>query len=374
MKGSPSTWIAFFLPLAMSCIEPYPFPEIKDDSQFLVIDGFVDASLGRASVKLTRTVPLDSRLNSVPELNATVRIEMEKGGSFLLSNKGTVYESEVPIDFNDRYRVSIQLASGKKYLSDYITIRPTPPIDNLTLMPTDFGLELRVNTRGLENNTRNYLWTFDEVWEYTSAYQSGYEVINNVPVFRTEDIYHCWQTNSSKEVLITSTEKLKDDVVDGFPLVLFPKRTVKLSVKYSVLVRQMAIDRKAYDYFDLLKKNTENLGSLFDPLPSQVIGNVYNEQDRNEIVLGYFRASTVTEKRFTITLFELPEEYRLLRDFSGCQLLTVPFDEIPQLGFERGNLIVSTLPGPPPPIYYYTSVDCADCRRQGGTTARPPFW
>jgi hypothetical protein len=39
-------------------------------------------------------------------------------------------------------------------------------------------------------------------------------------------------------------------------------------------------------------------GSLFDPPPGTVKGNLYNAGDPNELILGYFSVSGVSYKRF----------------------------------------------------------------------------
>ncbi|MEJ7664694.1 MAG: DUF4249 family protein [Hymenobacter sp.] len=49
----------------------------------------------------------------------------------------------------------------------------------------------------------------------------------------------------------------------------------KLYYLYSILVRQYALTPEEFAYWDKLRKNTENLGTLFDPLPSQLSGNVH---------------------------------------------------------------------------------------------------
>jgi hypothetical protein len=48
----------------------------------------------------------------------------------------------------------------------------------------------------------------------------------------------------------------------------------RISSRYSTLVRQFAISPNTYNYWQNLK-NTEQLGTLFDAQPSQLVGNAH---------------------------------------------------------------------------------------------------
>lgn len=368
-----------FLVLLAGCVEPYPPPGIKPDSQFVVVDAFLNATSQTINVKLTRSVPLDDKENSTAETNAVIFLEEENGSKIQLDELGGgSYAKTTPLNPVSRYRISLTLQSGKAYFSDYTKIRKVPPIDAINIATTDYGLAFQVSAHDPAGKTNYYMWQYDETWEYTSAYQSSYTVdpALHYPLYRDEDIYHCWQNASSTEILIASTARLNEDVVSRFALTVIPKGSAKLNHKYSILVKQIALDEPAFQYWQLLKKNTESLGGLFDPLPSQVQGNIYSQTDPGETVLGYFSASAVAEKRFTISLFELPQEYQLVRQFPECELLTVRLSQIPKLPFEVAYLIVSTVPEPPgaDPNFYYSTKYCSDCRLQGGTTNRPDYW
>ena len=359
-----------------ACIEPYNLPIIDNNSQYLVVDGFLDATNHKITVKLSRSVNLSVQDNFAPETSASVYLETESQSKIFLDDhtKG-VYEKEFFVDTSKKYRLRIQLASGKKYSSDFIEVMQTPPIDSLNFSPTPIGLQIRTYAHDPEGKTRYYYWEYEETYEYTSAYQSSYTVQNKVLLYRNEDIYHCWTSNTNTEIVLTSTKSLKEDVVSGFAITTLPKNSIKIKRKYSILVKQMALEQKAYEYRQLLKKNTESLGTLFDPQPSQLTGNIYSETENGETVLGYFMGSTVAQKRFTFGLYDLPRDYQLNRDFGACELFIIPARDVTTIN-EKSNLIITGLPSPSPtPLeYYYSTTNCADCRVQGGTTNRPPYW
>jgi hypothetical protein len=55
-----------------------------------------------------------------------------------------------------------------------------------------------------------------------------------------------------------------------------------------------------------LKKNTEEIGSLFDPQPSGYKGNIRCVSDPTEMVLGYISSGSITQKRFYIHPSKIP--------------------------------------------------------------------
>lgn len=372
-----SFFIRFIVLAALlgACVYDYPVPQLKEDAQLLVVDGFLNASTGNVTVKLSRTTNLQSTTSFVPENNAAVALEWEFGKISLYQINEGYYTSSAPVSIGETCRITIQLASGKKYHSDWVEAMPTSPIDSLTYSTSNLGLQLEVSSHNPEKKGSYYMWQYVETWEYTSAFASDYILQDGRAVFRPENIYNCWHVKPSSTILVFSTKSLAEDVVSKFPVTILPKGSEKLAIKYSMLVQQMTIDQKAYDYWNLLKKNTENLGSLFDPQPSQLLGNIHNSQTNDELVLGYFFASAVSEERFTISLFDLPPDFRLARNFGDCELKSIPVRELGTFTPTAYNLVTPVpAPGPVPTDFYYSTLNCTDCRLQGGTTLRPYYW
>ena len=62
-------------------------------------------------------------------------------------------------------------------------------------------------------------------------------------------------------------------------------------------------------------EQTSRTGSIFDPLPASLEGNIYNINQPNELALGYFGASAVSYKRIVIVPMYLKEH--LLQGIAG---------------------------------------------------------
>ena len=56
-----------------------------------------------------------------------------------------------------------------------------------------------------------------------------------------------------------------------------------------------------------MKKNTEQTGSLFDPQPSQLSGNIHCLTDPNELVIGYVEITQEQTQRIFISSSEVSD-------------------------------------------------------------------
>ncbi|PZR33138.1 MAG: DUF4249 domain-containing protein [Azospira oryzae] len=357
------------------CIDPYRAPAEKSNADLLVIDGFLNSTAGTASVKLSKTIPVSLSSGYRSEKNAIVSIEDENGTVFNLPQKDTgVYESSnMNIGFSQKYQLHIKTTSGKEYRSDFIELKQTPPLDNITWKPSADGITLYANTHDPNQKTHYYQWMFTETWEYNADLYSVYKMVNGEPKPRTaaEDVYVCWRSAPSTQILINSTMRLSSDVVSDFPLTFIEKGSKKISRTYSMLLQQRGLTEEAYNYWDQLKKTTENLGGLFDPLPYQLLSNVHNINDSSEPVLGYFYGGGVEEKRIFIRFYELPD-YLLFIPRSSCVQDTLYIKDLSR--YNSTSLLTSAVGQPIPIAYLITSKSCADCTTQGGSLTKPDFW
>jgi hypothetical protein len=160
-----------------------------------------------------------------------------------------------------------------------------------------------------------------------------------------------------------------------FPLTKIPSPSVKIKKKYSILVKQYAQTKEAYEYAETLKKNTENIGTLFDPLPTQLSGNIKCLTAPEEPVIGFITVSSVQEKRIFISRSQLPNNWRSTDEYAYCKVDTVLNKDIAR-SFSNGLLVpIAGYISPMGTLLGYTasSADCVDCRVRG-TNVKPAFW
>ncbi|MCE7067453.1 DUF4249 domain-containing protein [Dyadobacter sp. CY326] len=360
--------------LMEGCIEPFSPPEVNSPENYLVVDGFLNVGQDTSRIELSRTQNVNDNAKPTIETGASISVEAESGEKYDFSETRSGLYTLSPKQYSmaGKYRLRVKTQDGKEYLSEYVTVSLTPPIDSVTTKFDSFqdAMVFYVNAHDAHGKTQFYRWKFEETWEYRAAYNSYIEVIDKKYVTRTKDINQCWGSQRSGSILLGTTVKLSSDVIKDLPIFRVPVSTNKLFIKYSVLVRQYGLSRAAFEYWTTLSKTTQGTGSLFDPQPSQVTGNIKNTANNKELVFGYFSASTEETKRLTIT----PRlgKYATCMPADTFDVVCKPISNY-QCGLETTALMLSYA-GMRSEFVLGTPQSCADCRVQGGTTDRPKFW
>ena len=381
----------FLLVLGLvGCKKPYNQPATSTSKRYLIVEGIINTGNDSTVIKLSRTVKLTDRITTNPVLNATVTVEGEQGGTYLLYdifNNGH-YNSVNGLNLpaSQRYRVRIIPAEGGQYVSDFVEVKPTPSIDSIGYNIKDTTVNLYVNTHDATNKTRFYLWDYDEAWIFHAKYASIYVLDPStntmVPRTRNQMIYNCFANDKSVNVISTSTEKLSSDVVYQGPLTSIALSSEKMESKYSILVRQYALTQDAYNFYQIMKKNTEQLGSIFDAQPSEISGNIHNTTNPAEPVVGYISATNVQSKRIFIKHADLPgnvlpiypytceQDTALYNDRTGTnQVQNVLIN--PPVDYFATSPIVA--PGGGIIGFLYSTRVCVDCTLRGKVDT-PAFW
>lgn len=377
----------FYLSLivTVSCKEIYNAPINSPDAGYLVVEGFIN-STGITTIKLSRTTKLSEGNAIIFEDGATVTIESDNNETFLLSEKenGTYVSDELQLNPNGKYQLHIKTSNGKEYISDQSSYRLTPPIDSIT-WKRENGIQTYVNTHNPQNNTRYYKWEYEETWEYHSTYQSSlkyeFDSVTQLPtqvVWRYPShlpdltIYKCWKSHISSNIIIGSSEKLSADVI-YLPLYTIPPATEQLSVLYSVNLKQFALSRENYNFLQKMKKNTEQLGSIFDAQPTELKGNIHCITDPHEIAVGYIDVSQEQNKRIFISKEQVPGwNYN-----PECFLVEIENNSDSIL--TKGEGLYPTTPNKLDPFggivtFYASEQRCIDCIYGGRTNVKPSFW
>lgn len=372
--------------IVFSCRDPFESPVTSPDNGYLVVEGFINAGVGGTSISLSRI----NKLNQPAIIRvraAAVQVENESNQVFPLSEKTPgVYANELlQLDTSSSYRLRIRTPENKIYLSALAKARITPVIDSVSWKYDNDGVVISANTHDASNNTRYYRWEFEQAWEIQSSFNPTVRIMttpmgggffysavlvnpNGEP---DTSRFRCWQYNNSTSILLGSTAKLSKDVI-SMPLIFIQKGSLPLSVLYSVLVKQYAISKAEYEFLDIMKKNTELTGSVFDPQPSQLKGNIECISDPSEHVVGYVGVSSLEQRRIFIYNKQLPAW-----DFkSGCfeVLIDNHTDSISKaVGMGLTSTIIGSVSNSRIATFYMTLPVCVDCTLRG-TSKKPAFW
>ncbi|MCB2407360.1 DUF4249 domain-containing protein [Hymenobacter lucidus] len=365
------------LMLFSGCIDSYAPDVIEHPESFLVVDGFIN-SRGVTTIRLSRTVSLQNNGTIPVETKAVLYLEDEAGLRYpLVEGKAGTYQSAaLTLSTAKKVRLRIKTAAQKDYASDYATVKVTPAIDSVSWRLQDGGVQIFANTHDETAQSRYYRYEYDETWEFTSAFNTylEYNAKEKKVQRRSDDIYHCWRTENPTAIKLGNSVKLARDIMSEYPITLLPSNSEKLGTRYSIIVRQYALSVEEYVYWEALSKNTENIGTLFDPLPTQLTGNVHNLNDASETVIGFVGAHSLEQKRIFIHYTQLPLT-RYMTGYEGCEAEVVPVPGEPWSDplqyFINGEFIPLAEVGAG--SYKIAPKFCVDCRLRG-TTVKPSFW
>jgi hypothetical protein len=375
--------------LIASCKKPYEPNIAATGNNYLVVEGTINTGADSTIIKLSRTVDLSGKVSTAAESNASVNVESDQNEVYILKavGNGTYASASLNLDNTKKYRLSIITADGKFYKSDFVAGKTAPPIDSVGYTIKNNGLQVYVNTHDQNNSTTYYRWDYEETWQFHAKYFSVYVSNGTAMVERTsaQDIYYCFSHDVSNTINLGSSARLKQDVIYQAPITVIPSTSEKIEAKYSILLKQYALTPEAYAFYQNLKKNTEQVGSIFDAQPSELKGNIHNVNDAKETVIGYISAGNVQTKRIFISNADLPRDWVAAYPYGGCRLDSTYFVE-PFTHFMAVQELLIALPpvalgisemkGPDGRAtvgYMRSTTECADCTIRG-TKKQPDFW
>jgi hypothetical protein len=356
----------------MGCKKPYDPPAITGSGSYLVVEGLINSGNDSTIIKLSRTVNVSSQTTTNPLTGAIISVESDQNAVYPLSETalGRYGAAGLNLDVSRRYRLRIKTIDDQQYLSDFVPVNITPVIDSIgsdIVSVPDTGLQIYVNTHNTNSSTRYYRWEYSETWRFHSMYFSMYISNGSGIVLRQPDQwrFYCFASDSSSNIILASSAKLQDNVIYQNRITVIPSTSEKIELEYSILVREYALTPDAYTFWTNLKKNTEDLGSIFDAEPSQISGNIHSTANPNEPVIGYISAGTVQSKRIFINRNNLPDLWKPTYPYY-CEI-DEDGSQGPSFLYPQPNDFVPMSPTT------YTSTICADCTLRGTQTV-PPFW
>ena len=374
--------IGLLLLCMVSCIEPF-HPEINEMQDLIVINGSITDQPGWHFVEVSRSSPFNEP-DFIPVIGCVVRVEDETGLGVIYSEyRPGVYRADLDESFlgvNKAYKLYVyNTQEGEEYQSDYDSLLACPQVDSLyyaiesqeTDNPdiTYYGLQFYVDVKGKKDESRNFLWKLEESYEYHAPYFIQYYWNEDSlqefdpPI---DSLSICYRTQSIPELYTASTRYLVGNELNKYPLNYVSGRTLKLKIKYSLMVSQHSLSNDAFIYWEKINSLMTETGGLYEKQPAGSDGNIININDQEEQVLGYFYASQEQEK-WTIVKDTF---YFRIYDYSCAIDTVINFDDLGG-SYYMISLNQEDEVGPP---YGYANRFCFDCRERGGSLEPPDYW
>ena len=391
--------LALAAALAVTCVYPFT-PEISySDTPHLVVEGNINAG-GYSTFALRTTQPIASDGLLDTDIIAAQELCVETSSGQKFHSSGTTVDTRA-VKPSDKVRLLIKVtwasysvmdamsggisnyntsATGtRSYQTDWMDIKQASPIDSLTYSINNEATRLSINvsTHGApgQSDVGYYRWYYEEDYSYTSYYTADLEFdpktwkYTQIPV--EEQTHRCYRSGASKDIMTASTEGLKEDRLVNHEIISFNKSDKRMSDIYRITLHQCSITKEEYAYYEMMRKNSTDVGGLMSPQPSEMRGNITCVENPDEAVIGFISASEVV----TDTLYVRNGLIRFYKSTSICEDLTQVYNEAAAFEiYQTGYRPVLYVEDEKMAYYGWAPERCVDCRMEGGTIVMPENW
>ena len=382
-------WLILIIPaiLVSGCVDPFT-PKIDEYQNLIVINGRITDQEGYQYVEVSRSSPFNNPQDN-PVNNCTVTFYDSESAVYNLQEtspgKYQVWMEKDNLVPGNKYKMKVLTPDGKTYASDFVTLLPCPPVDSVyyeeTVMNTDDpdqtfkGIQFYADADATGLATTSFMWELTETWEYHSrfmldGYYNGRAILHVDPGI-SDSLYYCWKTSNISNYYTYSTLNLTANKIKKMPLNFVSNEENRLSVRYSLLVKQYSLTTEAFNYWDELRKQSQESGKLYETQPSRIKGNIACIDDPHETVLGYFTVTSVKEKRiFAPALINAVYDCNPTEGLNQTEMI-----------FRLSSLSVNNFPyylyylqHPDGLDWFIVKQSCFDCTLKGGILQKPDFW
>ncbi len=372
--------------LVSACIYPFSAEIPGGDYPQIVISG--DILIGEQStIKLGYVYPVGTLTSEMKKEypSGSVSIQNDLGqvfqGTYRSGGSYIVDTSTAPEDAS--YKLVVKLSDGRCYESAMSKVQPAPVIEDLSYRLDDNNVRLFIGMSG-QGGTSHFRWDYVENWEFHADFipdlmyvpgLSGKDAEDPAKIYRErnpeEDYYYCWSTASSVEPFLASTEGQSVDKFTDNNFFSISRSDRRVMVLYSILVTAQGLSEDGYAYLNHLNSVSNSAGSLFEPTPSDMPGNIVCVSDPSQVAIGFVEASVrVSQRLWVPACFKYNYDPELLLYYPEP-------DEDGIYNFE--NLFASDSPvkcegTPTKSNVLWGAKRCTDCRQFSGASKNKPDW
>jgi hypothetical protein len=344
--------------------------QVTDDNDYQIVSVSKASSVGEPQF--------------IPVSNCYVRIFDDKGNEFVMqeSSKG-IYQVRIDKNYlipGTSFKVKVLTSDGIDIDSDFDQMYECPQVDSVYYIRKEIQTNIHgMVTRGLQFyvdldcgniNSHFFRWEAIETWEHHAPYAKEWYYDGTVHHISPPDSSRivCWSTELVRKIYTLSTLDLVENKYYMLPLHFVDNHTSRLRYGYSLLINQFSMSEAAYSYWDQLRINSSEQGGLYEKQPLSIRGNLHNNTNPDQVVLGFFSASSLKSKRIFISNVE-----NFAFDFTTyCSpetlgvggLRSIDPSEYP--AYLAGNKLKF--------LSVQLSQYCVDCMALGGSTIKPDFW
>ncbi|MCX6218727.1 DUF4249 domain-containing protein [Spirosoma sp.] len=314
------------LTVLAACIDQVQLP-IRTETPRLVVEGQITNEAPPYIVRLTYTGNYGGEggqnVNDQYVTGAQVTLGDDQGRSARFMSTGSGMYQTTDATFRGQvgraYSLTVTLTDGRRYMTKEERMPAVPQLDSISArlvktgnlaIPYAFAYGANMSDPGNEQNY--YRWT---AYGYTNRLSIGVPCSLGSPNLCNN---RCWTMVSTNVVNIFSDEAINGNPLRNRFVLQIPIYTVAPQL---VEMQQYAITQANYQFWKLYQQQNARTGSIFDPLPAPVTGNLVNASDPTDLARGYFAVTSITRRRLRLQEYPRVSFYPALTSFISSQII-----------------------------------------------------
>lgn len=334
-------WVTFIL--LTTCVDKIYF-DAPPANSLLIVEGTISDATGPYVVKVSEGFNLDIADSTVhrPVSGVNITLFDDEGNSESLHEIATgEYATSGIIQgkVGHSYHVELKTQDGRVFESEPDKIMPVGKIDTINyefeyrVGEVDFGKhEADVFNIYLDSKAGVDSDTYVR-WRYTGIYKvatrpelhvtflqvstymtplpcSGYIVVPALGGGKLEKVAECtccicWARLYEDKPQLSDVQLVTNNQFKHVKVGEVPVNGNTFYDKFQVVVEQMSLTRKAYDFFKLIRVQKDGASNLFQPPSGELKGNI-KATNSNSPVVGLFWATSISTKAIYIQPGALP--------------------------------------------------------------------
>lgn len=280
--------------LCSSCIDEFEADLPANDLQYLVVEGDIcgqsdcefvlsrSLSLNPTADELLGRKISDARLFVCGSDNSHVPANQKEAGRYLVTlgelNPSLEYWIEIEWD-------------GRTYQSTPTTPLKTPAINDLRFEQPreDLLVDILItpNTEGA-GVLQYFLWDYQEDWEIVTPFLAewAYNPASDKIEPATVILNRGWCKDLNHPSIIGKNADFANNEIHDLRLIALNNLDNRFNRRYCITVRQRAITREQFEYEQLAQRQSDDMGGLFTPQPSELPSNIRCNDGKSKAI-GY---------------------------------------------------------------------------------------
>jgi hypothetical protein len=329
-------WVIFLTCLA-ACTDIYR-AETDSPQQVPVIDAFLSNTPGNHFVRLSYSLPFDTVALTKKITGARIYVTDNTGKTIPFGevSAGLYKPSDVSFagEINHSYILTVEMPDKQVYVS-----APEPLLPQVQPVKVSGGYEIITK---LVKGSYGTIFSQDEPvcqlyydyktaseqiprFRYTSAQILEYEIFKEVmpPVNDISGyMFYCWIVTKNNTLLFTNEKyrtnageiinQLVSTTTPGIRIIV-PDMSLKTlnydatrttdAYEYRMILRinQFRLNDDSYEWYKGVESQATAEGKIFDPLTSQLFGNITCKSTPDKPVLGFFEVSSVSTNSWSVS-------------------------------------------------------------------------